>query len=156
MHQQSKAMKFLSARVFILTSAMSLAWVSQAGSFVGSSADSGVQSSQGSSDSIKLSSNSSADDQTAAIRDGAYRIAAVQEESDQWLLQLQPEHGQADAQAFQLQVPRPSFDGQPRVGETIHARQRAYGVQFVRGHEQTPFFLVMADAVQPELATRAL
>lgn len=141
--------------------ALMLVFNAHAGSLVASSADAGVEGSRGSSNSIKLSSTSLADDNTATVQDGTYRVAQVDKLSDgqALLLMLDPEDASRGGQAFQLQVPRQAFDQEPpRVGELVQAQRRNYGVQFARGNrnEFEPFFMVVVDAVLPELNARPL
>ena len=147
-------------RILLVAGAAALAGSVQAGSLVASSADAGVDGSRGSSESVKTSNNSSAkDDRTAAIHDGAYRVAAVDPVADAAnavLLTLDPQ-GIAGAQRLQLEVPAKAFDGaQPQAGEIVQAQRRNYGVQLARGPLHEPFFMVMNDATSPELASRPL
>lgn len=152
-------MRIAPARILMAVAAATFAAGVQASSFVGSSAQSGVEGSRGSSDSVRLSSNSSAGDNTAAIRDGTYRVAQVDELAgdDALLLTLAPHRMTEPAQAVQLEVPRQAFGGAwPDVGELVQAQRRDYGVQFVRGDQPDPFFMVVADAILPELDARPL
>lgn len=153
------SMLSVSSRLFLAIVVAILGATAHAGSLVASSADAGVEGSRGSSNSVKLSSNSSADDQTVAIRDGIYRVARVDAAADGSALRLtlNAQGEPAGVQDLQLDIPRPAFAGvQPRVGELLQVQRRDHGVRFARGAEHEPFFLVVADAVTAELDARPL
>lgn len=146
-------------RALVALAALVLASGSLAGSLVASSADAGVEGSRGSSNSVTLSSNSSADGHAAAIQDGTYHIARIDNaaDSDALLLTLQPGDEAKLAQTVQLEMPRQAFGRiQPQVGEQLLAQRRSHGVRFAREGTTEPLFLLMADAVLPELDARPL
>lgn len=136
-----------------LAAATAPAW---AGSFASSASSAGSASLDGSSNSIEGSSQSSSDDKTALVQDGAYRVTTVtpNEQGDTVRLGLMPQD-MAGAEAFVLNVPVGAFGGQlPVVGEVLQAQRRDYGVQFARAEQ--PFYLVLADAWNAELQSRPL
>lgn len=145
--------------VALLAAVVLAAPAAYASSFVNSSVDGSVAGSRGSSDSVRLSSESSDDDRRAQIEDGTYRIARIDRTADQGqvLLTLQPGRADTAARSFQLEVPAQAFgEVQPQLGELVRAQRRSYGVQFARGEEPQAFFLVVADAWQPGIAARPL
>lgn len=129
-------------------------------SSAGSSASSaGSASLRGSSDSIGASSDSSRTRQ-AAVRDGEYRVAAVgPSPRDPGLLRLalEPVVAAADAEPFRLDLPVRALGAAPiEVGDHVLATQRDYGIEFARARTRLPFFLVLDDAWNADLQTRAL
>ena len=157
-----KRMHPLRHRVLMSLAAFALAASAQAGSLVASSADAGVEGSRGSSNSSKLSSDSSDDNQMAAIEDGTYRITQIEDAANGEALRLTltPGNRPQAAQTVQLEMPRQAFGvAQPRVGEQLQAQRRSHGVRFARedaGEAGEPFYLLLADAVLPELDARPL
>lgn len=151
---------FYRACLVLLAGALCFANLARASSIASSPSDSVVESSKGASESIRVSSNSSADNEpTAAVRDGAYRVAAIQaDDAGQGLwLTLEPVAADVNARSFELLVPHVAFAGQtPTQGERLHARYRAYGLQFARGQAQEPFFIVLAKVQEKSVAARPL
>ncbi|MDO5289755.1 MAG: hypothetical protein Q4F13_09000 [Pseudomonadota bacterium] len=145
--------------------ALTLSLPAQADSLVtatssaGSSASSaGSASLRGSSDSISGLAGGGDGDKTALIPAGGYRVdgvAAVDAQGRTLRLALVPQDDAAPA--FELDVPAQAFGAQrPAAGEVIQVQRRDYGLQFARGAQNEPFFLVLADATQRELNTRPL
>lgn len=129
-----------------------------AGSSAGSSASSaGSASLKGSSGSIEGLSGSSRSDKTAAVQDGAYRVAAVHPGADAGMLRVQLTPQAQGAQAFTLVVPAEAFGAQaPVAGDVVQATRRDYGVQFARAESTEPFFLVLAEPWMAELDSRPI
>ena len=125
---------------------------------MGSSASSaGSASLKGSSNSIEGISDSSSADKTAMVKDGDYRVTAVQPAAQADMVRLQLEPQTQGAQPFALIVPATAFGAQaPAVGDVVQAQRRDYGVQFTRAQAAEPFFLVLADAWQAELNSRPI
>jgi hypothetical protein len=134
-----------------------------------SSASSAGSASIGSlSDSVKGSSNSSTRD--AKVADGDYRVIEVAAaDGKPGMLQLLLRPGVSPASSdgvgdIWLTLPAQALG--PRgiaVGDTVSARQRAYGYEFARGTAQKSgggdreaFFLVLNEGWQRELQSRAL
>lgn len=132
--------------------------IAVAGSSAGSSASSaGSASLKGSSGSIDGLSDSSSADKTAAVKDGAYRVAAVQPAAEAGMLRLQLEPQAEGAQPFALIVPAKAFDGHaPVAGDVVQATRRDYGLQFTRATSPEPFFLVLAEPWMAELDSRPI
>jgi hypothetical protein len=106
------------------------------------------------SNSIESSSNSSTRTTTAAA--GDYRIEAVTAALDRpgmVRLALQPAAPGGDG--FVLVLPQGTAEAQALArGDTLRARQRAYGLEFARADTLQPFFLVLADDWHHELDPR--
>jgi hypothetical protein len=111
------------------------------------------------SNSIEASSDSSSKTTKAAA--GDYRIEAITVAADRpgmvrlALRPAAPDHG--DGGDFVLVLPQRTVERQALVrGDTLSARQRAYGLEFARADTQQAFFLVLADAWHQELEPRPL
>lgn len=128
-------------------------------SSAGSSASSaGSASLRGSSDSISGLAGGDEGDKTARIPAGGYRVdqvTAVDAQGHTLRLALTPQSHAAPA--FNLDVPAHAFGAQqPAAGEVIQVQPRDWGLQFARGTQNEPFFLVLAQATQRELNARPL
>ena len=125
----------------------------QAGSLGTSSAAGGSSASVGSSASSDASSSSSGGRQTAAL--GPYRIVAVADVTDrpgQVRLQLLALAADASEPGHVLVLPQAiAARYQLTAGQTITARARAYGTEFVHDASRQAFFLVLTDGFQREL-----
>lgn len=132
--------------------------ITTSASSAGSSASSaGSASVRGSSNS--LTSSSGEEKKQAEVKDGDYRVAAVETVAERpGLLRLTLEaQGAAPSDAMRLDVPVRAFGEQPPVaGEVIQASHRPYGLQFARGADRQAFFLVLADNWNRELDARPL
>lgn len=128
-------------------------------SSAGSSASSaGSASLRGSSDSISSSSNSSRNDR--AVLEGEYRVTRVDKPEgrpDMLRVTMAPLAQGGAVEAFRLDLPQRALGVRPlRVGDTVEARHRPYGIQFARADTREPFFLVVQDDWQQDLQTRVL
>jgi hypothetical protein len=130
-----------------------------ADSFASSASSAGSASSGSVSDSLQGSSNSSKGEDKVA--DGDYRVIEVAEAPGRpGMLQLRL---QADAKAgeagwLQLTLPAQALAKRPlAAGDVVSARHRPYGIEFAHAAAtREPFFLVLADGWQRELAPRAV
>jgi len=127
-------------------------------SSAGSSASSAGSASSGSlSDSITNSSRSSGG--TTAAADGDYSVVEVVEAADApGMLRLTLRAAAPLVEhEFMLRLPRRALE--PRgiaAGDVVQVRHRDYGLEFARaeGEVREPFFLVLHDDWQRELAAR--
>jgi len=148
------AIAWCCAAVFAPCRAESLA---SSASSAGSSASSAGSASSGSvSDSLNNSSRGSTGTNTA---DDDYRVIDVAELADRpGVLQLTLRATDTERE-FTLKLPRQALV--PRgiaAGDVVQVRNRDYGLEFARtggaAGTREPFFLVLHDAVQRELAAR--
>jgi hypothetical protein len=110
----------------------------------------------GTSTSLETSSQSSTggDRKVAA---GAYRVVAVADAGRDGLVRLQLAPTTDGATAFALLLPRATADASGlAAGDTVLATHRDYGIEFARGDTRQAFFLVVDDAWQRDLQTRAV
>lgn len=118
----------------------------------------GSASLRGSSDSIRGSSHSSSGNDDEPVRQGEYRIRDVGPQAGHpgmLTLQLEPVDGARTGDAFLLDLPARALGDHPlTAGEVITANPQEYGLEFTRGTPRAPFYLVVAEAVERELATR--
>jgi hypothetical protein len=126
-----------------------------AASSAASSAAEGVNSSVGSlSNSVSGSSKSS---QNGPVAAGDYQIIQVALAPNrpgfmQMTLRAVKTTGAADDVI--LSLPQKAFDHSGLAkGDTVAAREHAYGVEFANAHTRAAFFLVMNDAAYRELAS---
>jgi hypothetical protein len=149
-------MKFTKFVVSALVLAMGTAALpAVAASSAASSATQSANSAVGSlSDSVSGSSQSS---QTTPIAAGDYQLIQVAAAPNrpgfmQMTLRAAKTPGAADDVV--LTLPRKAFDTSGLVkGDTVVARERAYGVEFANAQTRAAFFLVMNDAAHRELAS---
>jgi len=124
---------------------------SSASSAASNSASTSVGSS---STSVEKSSDSSKGNNVA---EGDYRIiemAAAADRPGAVRLKLQALAERGAAGEFFLVLPQQAVDqGRLAAGQTVTARQRAYGLEFARSETQQAFFLVLADDWYRELQT---
>ncbi len=128
----------------------------QAGSIGTSLAVGGSSASVGSSASSEASSNSSGGGQKTAL--GPYRIVDVTEvagqpgQPGQVRLQLQALAADAPEPGHVLLLPQ-AIAAQYRLaaGQTVTARARAYGTEFVHDASRQAFYLVLTDGFRREL-----
>ena len=137
---------------------------SHAESFASSASSAGSASSGSVSDSLQGSSNSSKGDNKVA--DGEYRVIDIAEAPGRpgmLRLKLQAQATPREASQageWQLTLPAAAVAARPlAVGDVVAARNRPYGVEFAYAAPATsttpePFFLVLADEWQRELAPR--
>jgi hypothetical protein len=125
--------------------------------FAASSASSAVSDSL--STSVGTSSDSFSDSSRASsgpprVAAGDYKVvevAAVAERPGRMKLVMQGANGEA----LTLEVPHQTLVNTPVVaGQTLTARERAYGVEFTLAQTKQVFFLVLDDAWHRELETR--
>jgi hypothetical protein len=147
----------LGAALFLVALATRPAWADSSASSVASDS---LSTSVGSiSGSFEKSSNSSSNggDKTAA---GDYKIVALAPAPARPGAVRLTLQAVADAGAtgqLVLILPQAAVDqGHIATGQTVSARPRAYGVEFDRGDNGQPFFLVLADEWYSELQTRAV
>lgn len=125
------------------------------GSSASSAASDSVSVSVGSlSGSVQQSSQSSTSDRQVA--DGDYRItevAALEGESAQVRLQLQPVAASAESAGIALTLPLALVQRHAGLveGATLGARNRPYGVEFSAGAPRQAFFLALSDDWYDEL-----
>jgi hypothetical protein len=126
-----------------------------AGSSAASSAAQGVNSSVGSlSDSVSGSSKSS---QNTAVAAGDYQLIQVATAPNRpgfMQMTLRAAKTQDAVEDVVLTLPQKAFDTSGLAkGDTVAARERAYGLEFANAQTRTTFFLVMSDAAYRELAS---
>ena len=131
----------------------------QAGSIGTSLAVGGSSASVGSSASSEASSNSSGGGQKTAL--GPYRIVDVTEVAGQPGQPGQPGQVRLQLQALAADAPEPghvlllpqAIAAQYRLaaGQTVTARARAYGTEFVHDASRQAFYLVLTDGFRREL-----
>ncbi len=149
-------MKFAKSVVSASILAMGTAALpAMAASSAASSATQSANSAVGSlSDSVSGSSQSS---QNTPIAAGDYQLIQVAEAPKrpgfmQMTLRAAKNSGAADDVV--LTLPRKAFDTSGLAkGDTVAARERAYGVEFANAQTREAFFLVMNDAAHRELAS---
>jgi len=127
-------------------------------SFASSASSAGSASSGSVSDSLNTSSRSSTRTNTA---DGDYRVIDVAELGDRpGMLQLTLQATTDEHHEFQLKLPRQALGARGiAAGDIVNVRNRDYGLEFARAsgdRAREPFFLVLNDDWQRELAPRAL
>ncbi len=105
-----------------------------------------------SSDSVRDSSRASSGPPRVAAGDyKVIEVAAVAERPGRMQLVMQGPEGQA----LTLEVPNQTLVNTPVVaGQTLTARERAYGIEFTLAQTRKVFFLVLEDAWHRELQTR--
>jgi hypothetical protein len=149
----------LSAPVLAMTLAMGLAPLpGLAASSTASSASESLTTSVGSvSNSLTGASGSS---KTAVAAAGDYQliqIAAADNRPGVVQLTLRPlgrQGVQGTPEDIVLSLPQKAFDNSGLAqGDTVAARERAYGVEFANAQTRAAFFLVMSDASYRELAS---
>ncbi|MDM4768150.1 hypothetical protein [Pelomonas sp. SE-A7] len=136
---------------------LTLAGAGQADSSVSSSASNAASSTSGSvSDSIQGSSNSSSggDKKVSA---GDYKVIEFADAAQKpGFVQLRLQALAATGDEFTLVLPRQAADkgGVVRVGATVAAAQRPYGLEFSNKATAQRFFLVLADDWNRELQAK--
>ncbi len=146
-------MKFCKHSLSALVLAMGLAPLpGLAASSAASSASESLTTSVGSvSNSITGSSK------TAVAAAGDYQliqVAAADNRPGVLQLTLRPVGGQDAAGDIVLSLPQKAFDNSGLAqGDTVAARERAYGLEFANAQTRAAFFLVMSDASYRELAS---
>jgi capsid portal protein len=132
-----------------------------AGSLVTSSAAGGSSASSAASSASESSKDSSTSSSTnKRVAEGPYKIVdmvAVADRPGTMRLRLQAlaDAGAAgDTGEFVLDLPALTVD-QSRLasGQTVIARQRAYGTEFAHGDSHQAFFLVLSDGWSRELVS---
>ena len=135
-----------------------------AGSLVTSSAAGGSSASSAASSASESSKDSSTSSSTnQRVAEGPYKIVdmvAVADRPGTTRLRLQALADAGDAGAagaageFVLDLPALTAD-QSRLasGQTVIARQRAYGTEFAHGDSHKPFFLVLSEGWSRELVS---
>jgi hypothetical protein len=120
-----------------------------------SSAAEGVNSSVGSlSNSVSGSSKSSQNTPIAAGDYQLIQVAAAPGRPGFTQLTLRAVKAQDAANDVILSLPQKAFDNSRLTqGDTVAARQHAYGVEFANAQTRAAFFLVMNDAAYRELAS---
>lgn len=129
-----------------------------ADSFTSSASSAGSASSGSVSDSLQGSSNSSKGDDKVA--DGDYRVIEVADAAGRpgmLQLKLQATAQPGEAGQIRLTLPAQALAQRPvAAGDVVSARHRPYGIEFAHAAVREPFFLVLADDWQRELAPRAV
>lgn len=125
-----------------------------ASSAASSASDSASTSVGSSSDSVKKSSDSSS--KTVNLAEGDYRVidvATLPERPGMARVRLHLADAD-DQEALDLYLPQQAVDsGRLSAGQTVKARQRAYGIELANGEPLRAFFLVLADDWYRELQT---
>lgn len=148
-------MKFAKSVFSALVLVIGTASPAMATSSAASSAAEGVNSSVGSlSNSVSGSSKSS---QNTAVAAGDYHIiqvAAAPNRPGFTQVTLRGVKTQDAPEDVVLTLPHTAFDTSGLTkGDTVAARERAYGVEFANAQTRTAFFLVVSDAAYRELAS---
>ena len=136
------------------------AWAEGVASSASSATSSAGSASLGSSsNSIGDSSRASSPDRQTA--DGDYRVIDVADaDAKPGVMLLRLRATQGEAHEFTLKLPREALGRRGiAVGDVVHARNRAYGVEFARANAaqvREAFFLVLADDWHKELDARAV
>ena len=129
-----------------------------AGSLVTSSAAGGSSASSVASSASESSKDSSTSSSTnKRVAEGPYKIVdmvAVADRPGTMRLRLQALADAGAAGEFVLDLPALTVD-QSRLasGQTVIARQRAYGTEFAHGDSHRAFFLVLSDGWSRELVS---
>lgn len=129
-----------------------------AGSLVTSSAAGGSSASSAASSASESSKDSSTSSSTnKRVAEGPYKIVdmvAVADRPGTMRLRLQALADAGPAGEFVLDLPALTAD-QSRLasGQTVTARQRAYGTEFAHGDSHQAFFLVLSDGWSRELVS---
>ncbi|AUS43378.1 hypothetical protein CYD94_15175 [Ralstonia solanacearum] len=143
----------LSFRLVCLGVLVGMTFHARAESFTSTASSAGSASSGSVSGSLHSSSNSSKDEKKTA--NGDYRIVDVAELADhagQVRVTMVADESQ---QRIALDLPANVFAKQGLGrGDLVHAQPRAYGFEFARADTREPFYLVLADEWQNELAPR--
>jgi hypothetical protein len=148
--------------VVAVAAALSSVLPAAADSFASSASSASITASVGSvSTSFGKSSDSAT--KTAAAADGDYVIAAIAaapERPGTLRLTLQAQTDKSADREFYLYLPQTVAErAQLAQGGTVTARARIYGTEFAQrsaSHENTAFFLVLADETYRELQARAV
>ncbi len=130
-----------------------------AASTAASSASEGASASVGSvSDSFEKSSDSSSKKDKVAA--GDYKVIEVAEMAERpgtLRMKLQPLAEANADNAFFLYLPAKALEQTTiTAGQTVAARERAYGVEFAQADTGKAFFLVLHDAWYRELQSNAV
>lgn len=140
----------ISTALLALTATLPLS--AQAESFASSASSAGSASSGSVSDSFGKSSDSSSRDKKVA--EGEYRVLTAEQapgRQDTLRLKLQPVAA-GQGEPFFLYLPNKAVADKPlKAGDTVTARQRAYGFEFARVETREPFYLVLHDDWHREL-----
>ena len=154
----------LAATLVLMAGAIALP--AGAGSLVTSSAAGGSSASSAASSASESSKDSSTSSSTKQrVAEGPYKIVDMVAVADRpgtmrlrLRLQALADAGAAGAAGaageFVLDLPALTAD-QSRLanGQTVIARQRAYGTEFAHGDSHKPFFLVLSDGWSRELVS---
>ncbi len=91
---------------------------------------------------------------------GDYKLiemAAAEDRPGMARLTLQATTDRGEDTELLLYLPQPVVDRHRlAAGQLVHAQQRPYGVAFAQGEPRQAFFLVIDDALQPDLQTQAV
>lgn len=143
------------ALLLALAAPLALAGPSSASSAASNSLT--TSSGSASTSSEASSDSSTSDDKTAA---GDYRVAEVTETAARpglLRLRLQALDAQRRGYEFFLYVPPQTAQAHGvERGRVLTARERPYGLEFALAEARAPFFLLLDDDWQHELATRPL
>lgn len=149
-------MKFVKSVFSALVLAMGLAASpAMATSSAASSAAQSVNQSVGSlSNSVSGSSKSSQNTPVAAGDYQLIQVAAAPGRPGFMQMTLRAARAQTGADDVALTLPQKAFEVSGLAqGDTVAARERAYGTEFANAQTRAAFFLVMTDAAYRELAT---
>lgn len=126
-----------------------------AASSAASSAAESLNTSVGSlSNSVSGSSKSSQNTPVAAGDYQLIQVAAAPDRPGFTQLTLRAAKAQDAANDVILSLPQKAFDNSGLAkGDTVAAREHAYGVEFANAQTRAAFFLVMNDAAYRELAS---
>ena len=147
-------MKHRTVVCFALASALLVAsTIARADSFASSASSAGSESSGSVSASLRGSSGSSSKGDRKA--EGPYRIvdvAAAPDDATRTRVTMQRDD---DGTRLVLELPRTTFARQDLGrGDLVRVTPRVYGFAFSRADTPAPFYLVLADDWQAELAPR--
>lgn len=140
-------------RLACLAAVAGMTFHAHAESFTSAASSAGSASSGSVSTSLKSSSHSSTDDEKTA--NGDYRIvdvAQAPDHADHLRVTMVSDESQ---QRIALDLPANVFAKQGLgPGDLVHAQPRAYGFEFAHADTREPFYLVLSDDWQGELAPR--
>ena len=129
-----------------------------ASSTASSASDSASSAASSGSDSLKKSSDSSSKTNTAAAGDyDLIDITTVAERPGTLRLRLQAVADRSSDGEYFLYVPQQTVDqSHLAAGQVVTARDRPYGLEFVKGDTRQAFFLVLNDEWSRDVPSHAV
>lgn len=146
-------MTFLQFLRLACVSALAVILPAHAESFASSASSAGSASSGSVSDSLHGSSHSS--DGHDKVAEGDYRILELNAAPGKTGIANLTLQAAGMPERVVLDLPQSVVEQRGLApGGLVHAQQRSYGIEFASADTREPFFLVLADAVYGELASR--